>query len=168
MAFLDYIFGTPTKRVEKDLFTPGQNQFLDRVTNQLETLVPMGLENLGQYLTTDTDKYHELTQPVIRDLYERIIPEIAERFTGTYGEGAFNSNAFGQQVGAQIANVGEDFLGKRLDMQRGALQGIRELLSSLGIVLEPRKGFYNIPRNPGLAENAVAAIAAALAKAAVA
>ena len=53
MAFLDYIFGTPTKRVEKDLFTPGQNQFLDRVTNQLETIVPMGLENFGQYLTSD-------------------------------------------------------------------------------------------------------------------
>lgn len=167
MAFLDYIFGTPAKRVEKDLFTPGQNQFLDSLTNQLETLGPMALENLGQYLTNDTDKYNQLTQPVIRDLYERIIPEIAERFTGTYGVGSFNSNAFGQQVGGQIANVGENFLSKRLEMQQNALQAIQNLLNSFGIVLQPRKGFYNIPRSPGVAENALTAFAAGLGKAVV-
>ena len=46
MAFLDFIFGRPSKRVERNLYDPNQTNFLNNISGQIENILPMGLNNL--------------------------------------------------------------------------------------------------------------------------
>lgn len=150
MAFLDFIFGRPAKRVERDLYDPRQMNLLGNLSGQIQDILPIGLQNLRNLLSNDQSTYQQYTQPLITDLNERVIPEIAERFTGTYGPGSFNSSAFGQEIGSGIRNLGQDLAAARFDQQNRALQGIGSLLDLTRIPLTPTRGFYIRPRQQGL------------------
>lgn len=153
MAFLDFIFGKPSRRVEQDLYTPSQNQLLDQITAQIESIVPLGLQNNQNLLSNDPNFLKTYTQPAITELYQRILPETAERFTGNYGTGAFRSSAFGQEIGRAITNLEENLASSRYEQQQRVPQNIQSLLELLKIPLTPRTGFYNTPRQSGLLEN---------------
>lgn len=150
MAFLDFIFGRPAKRVERDLYDRDQMNFLGNISGQVKDILPIGLQNLRNLLSNDQSTYEQYTQPIITDFNQRVIPEIAERFTGTYGPGSFNSSAFGQEVGSGLRNLGQDLSAARFDQQFRALQGIGSLLDLTKIPLQPTRGFYIRPRQPGI------------------
>lgn len=154
MAFLDFIFGRPSKRVERNLYDPNQTNFLNNISGQIQNILPMGLNNLQGLLGGDEDYYQQYTQPIINDLYQRVLPQTAETFTGTYGPGSFRSSAFGQEVGGQLANLGQNLASARFDLQQRGLQGIGQLLNLTQIPLQPRRGFYIRPRRPGLIDYA--------------
>lgn len=101
MAFLDFIFGRPACKVEQDIYTPSQNQLLDQLTSLIGSIVPLGLQTY--------------TQPAITELYQRILPDTAERFTGNYGTGSFRSSAFGQEIGRAITNLEENLVSSLYD-----------------------------------------------------
>lgn len=153
MAFLDFIFGKPARRIERDIYTQPQKQLLDQLSNQISTIVPLGLQNLQNLLSNDPNALQAYTQPAITDLYQRIVPEIAERFTGSYGPGSFRSSAFGQEIGRAVTNLEENLVSSRYDQQQRALQNVYSLLELLKIPLTPQTGFYNVPRQSGLLEN---------------
>lgn len=150
MAFLDFIFGRPAKRVERDLYEPGQRQLLGNLTSQVGNLLPMGLGNLQNILGNNQEDYERYTRPAITDLEQRILPGVAERFTGTYGPGSFRSSAFGQEIGQQVTNLEQNLISNRYDRQQQALQQLMQLLNP---ALIQTRGFYNRPRQPGLLEN---------------
>lgn len=153
MALLDFIFGKPARRIERDLYTQPQNQLLDQVSNQINTILPLGLQNLQNLLSNDPNTLQAYTRPAITELYQRILPEVAERFTGNYGPGSFRSSAFGQEIGRAVTNLEENLVSSRYDQQQRGLQNIQNLLGLLKIPLTPRTGFYNVPRQSGLFEN---------------
>ena len=162
MAFLDQIFGKGSKTTQLQNYTGPQQSAMNQLLSQGQGLVPQatnflsGLFNQPQGIPSGT-----LSAPAMRRFQEEIIPSIAERFTGSFGEGSQRSSAFGQQLGSAGAKLAEDLslqelllgLQQQNAQSQQGLQGIGLLQSLLGLGLQPQ--FENIyqPKTGGLVGN---------------
>lgn len=122
----EMLFGKKGKIKALPTLAPEQQQLLSQLLGGIGSPLQAGLGNLTQLLSGDTEAFEA---PAMRQFYEQIIPQIAERFT-SMGAGSQGSGAFGQQLGAAGAGLAE-----RLAMQRAGLQqqGLGQLQSLLGM-----------------------------------
>ena len=157
--FMDRIFkmigGTPEQIQQVPRFTQPQQDIFSQLQTGVAGALPPGFEHILAMLTQDPQAAKQFEAPAMRQFEEQILPTIAERFTGTLGEGAQRSSAFGQQLGAAGAGLSE-----RLQAQRGERSGpaMQQLLQILGIGLTPQHESILRPRQPGLVETGLGGI----------
>lgn len=150
MAFMDFLFGKGSKTKNKPIYNPTQENLLNQILGSLSTPMSSGVQNLQNILGGDSATFEAFQRPARRDFEQKTLPTIAERFTGTFGEGSQRSSAFGQSLGAAGRELEENLFSQRLGMQGDALSQILQLL---GPALAPRKYQYQTSRQPGLIEN---------------
>jgi len=153
---MDFIFGEGEKTKTKPIYNPEQEQLLNTALGGLQQQLPMGLGNLKNILGGDQETFDAFFAPARRQFEQKTLPSIAERFTGTLGEGSQRSSAFGQQLGEAGRALEEDIFSQKLGLQQNALG---QLLQLLGPALSPRQFEYTVPRRPGFLENILGAVA---------
>jgi hypothetical protein len=147
---MDFIFGKGERTETRPIYSPQQEALLDTALGGLQQQLPLGLQNLRNILGGDEGTFEAFSAPARRQFEQRTLPTIAERFTGSLGEGAQRSSAFGQALGQAGKELEEDIFSQRLGLQQGALG---QLLSLLGPALSPRQFEFTVPRRPGFLEN---------------
>lgn len=122
------------------------SQLLGGLTGQQFGGGPLGagLQNIFGLLSGAPEALEAFQAPALRQFQERIIPGIAEQFSGA---GTGDSSAFGQQLGAAGAGLAE-----RLSAQRGGLQqqALSQLQGLLGLAQRPQFEPTAIPGSRGL------------------
>jgi len=159
MAFMDFLFGKKAKTKTKPIYEPEQENLLNQILGSLTGQLPMGLQNLQNILGGGEEHFAAFERPARRAFEQQTLPTIAERFTGTFGEGSQRSSAFGQALGTAGRELEENLMASRLGMQGDALS---QLLGLIGPSISPRKYQYTLPRQPGFLENAGLALAEGL------
>lgn len=136
MAFLDFLLGKREKTQEFQRYSPEQEQVLNMLLGGAQQQIPSGLEFLSSILSQSPEAMQAFEAPALRQFQEQILPMIAEKFTGKFGEGSSRSSAFGQQLGQAGASLAE-----RLQAQRAGLgfDALSQLQGLLGTGLSPRK-----------------------------
>lgn len=159
MAFLDFLLGKGEKTKQFQRFTEPQQQTLDQILGGAQQGIDPAIQYLMQILSQDPEMMKQFEAPTMRQFQEETLPSIAERFTGSLGEGGQRSSAFGQQLG----QAGER-LQEKLGAQRAGLgsNAIQQLMSLLGTGLQPRFETAYQPRQPGFLEAGARGIAPAL------
>lgn len=151
MAFMDFLFGKGEKTKTRPIYNaPGQQDILGQLTGALGQQLPMGLGNLQNILGGSPEAFESFFAPARRGFEQQTLPSIAERFTGLFGEGAYKSSAFGQQLGQAGKELEEDIFSQRQGMQGNALS---QLLQLLAPALAPRQQQITSPRQPGFLES---------------
>ncbi len=156
MAFMDFLRGEGEKTKSRPLYNPQQEQILGTARGGLQQQLPTGLENLRKILGGDEETFESFFAPARRGFEQKTLPSIAERFTGSLGEGSQRSSAFGQQLGQAGKEFEEDIFSQRLGMQQGALQQLMQLLDP---ALSPTQEVTTTPRQSGFLEKLVMALA---------
>lgn len=141
-----FLFGRPGRLEQIPTVTPEQERMYSQILGGIGAPLGVGLENLQQLLTRRPEAFEAFQAPAMREFREQIIPEIAERFTGL---GAQRSSVFPQQLGAAAAGLEERLAAQRAGLQSQALQ---QLMSLLGIGLQPQFQTMQIPGTEGLAQ----------------
>lgn len=156
MAFMDFLFGKRSKKKNKPIYNPQQEDLLNQILGSLQGPLGSGLQNLQNILGGDEESFQAFERPARRAFEQQTLPTIAERFTGEFGEGSQRSSAFGQALGTAGRELEENLMSQRMGLQSGALG---QLLSLLGPALSPRQHQYKRPRKPGFLENVGAPLA---------
>ena len=148
---MSWLTGTPGRIQALPNLSPEQQQLFGQLIQALsggggqggqEGLLSGGLQNLQQMLTGDASAFET---PAMRQFNEQIVPGIAERFSGM-GEGAQQSSAFGQQLGAAGAGLSENLAMQRANMQQ---QGLQQLMQLLGMGTQSQFQYQQIPGQEG-------------------
>ena len=139
-----FLFGRPGRFEQIPTVTPEQQRMLSQILEGVGVPLGAGLENLQMLLSGRPEAFQAFQAPAMREFREQIVPEIAERFTGL---GAQRSSVFPQQLGAAAAGLEERLTGQRASLQSQALQ---QLMSLLGIGLQPQFQTMQIPAQEGL------------------
>ena len=150
MSFMDFMFGKGSEERTKPIYNPGQEDILNQILGGLSGPMSSGMGNLGNILGGDQASFDAFSAPARRDFNQQTLPGIAERFTGSFGEGSQNSSAFGQALGSAGKDLEEDLFSKRMGMQSGALNQLMQLMQSS---MSPRQHQYTTDRQPGFLEN---------------
>lgn len=150
MAFMDFLFGQKEKTKTKPIYNPQQEDLLNQILGSMQQQLPQGMQNIQNILGGDQQFFEQFQRPARRSFEQETLPGIAERFTGSFGEGSQRSSAFGQALGTAGKEFEEDLMSQRLGMQSGTLE---QLMSMLGPALSPRQYQYTQPRKPGFLEN---------------
>ncbi len=150
MAFMDFLFGKSAKTQTKPIYNPQQEALLEQLLGGLQQQMPQGLQNLQNILGGGEETFAAFERPARRAFEQQTLPTIAERFTGTFGEGSQRSSAFGQALGTAGRELEENLMAKRLGLQSDAFS---QLISLLGSATSPRQYQYQQPRQPGFLEN---------------
>lgn len=125
MAF----FGKPQKFEQLPTYSPGQQNIQSQLQQGLGGNIGSIFEYLQNMLSGNSQGQSANEARARRDFSEQTLPGIAERFTGTFGEGSQRSNAFGQQLGQAGAALEENLAANRDQSQMQALQQLMQLLS---------------------------------------
>ena len=151
MAFLDFLLGKGERTQQFQKFTQPQQQSLDQLLGGAQQGIDPMIQYLMQILSQDPQMMKQFEAPMMRQFQEETLPSIAERFTGSLGEGSERSSAFGQQLGQAGAGLQEKLGAQRANLGSDAIQ---RLMSMLGTGLTPRFETAYQPRQPGLLEGA--------------
>ena len=87
----------------------------------------MGMQNLSQLLSGSPEAFQAFEAPMMRQFKEQTIPSLAERFS-SFGQGAQQSSAFGQQMGQAGAGLSENLGAMRGQLQQNAMSQLMQLL----------------------------------------
>jgi len=150
MAFLDFLFGKGERVKSIPKYTPQQENVLEQLLGQSQQGIPDALNFLFNILGQDEEALKAFEAPALRQFEEQILPTIAERFTGSLGEGSQRSSAFGQQLGKAGAGLAENLAAQRANLSSNALSQLQGLL---GMGLSPRSDKIFMQRQPGFLEN---------------
>jgi len=150
MAFMDFLFGEKSKTKTKPIYNPQQEQLLNQILGGIQPGIGSGIQNLQNILGGDQASMDAFQAPSRRAFEQETLPTIAERFTGTFGEGSQRSSAFGQALGQAGRELEENLASQRAGLQSGALG---QLLQLLGPAISPRQYQYTKDRQPGFLEN---------------
>ncbi len=158
----EFLLGKPSEAKTQSLFSPEQENILNQILGALSGPLGGGLQNLQNILGGEERDFQAFERPARRAFEQQTLPTIAERFTGTFGEGSQRSSAFGQALGTAGRELEENLMAQRGGLQSGALQ---QLLSLLGPALAARQHKYQQPREPGFIESLAVPFAQGAAKA---
>jgi len=150
MAFMDFLFGKSSKTKTKPIFNLQQENLLNQILGSMGGPLGSGIQNLQNILGGEESSFEAFQRPARRYFEQQTLPTIAERFTGSFGEGSQRSSAFGQALGTAGRELEENLFSQRLGMQKDALS---QLLQLLGPALSARQYQYQRPRVPGFLEN---------------
>ena len=150
MAFMDFLFGKSSKTKTKPIYNPQQENVLNQLLSMLQQQVPQGMQNIQNILGGDQETFAAFERPARRAFEQETLPTIAERFTGSFGEGSQRSSAFGQALGTAGRELEENLMAKRLGLQSGAFE---QLMKLMGPAMSPRQHQYTTARQPGFLEN---------------
>jgi hypothetical protein len=152
MGAMDFLFGKTSQEKTKPIYNPQQEDLLNQIMNALSGPLASGTQNLQNILGGDQETFDAFERPARRAFEQQTLPTIAERFTGSLGEGSQRSSAFGQAIGSAGRELEEDLFSKRIGMQGDALS---QLIGLLGPATTPRQHEYTTDRKPGFLENAI-------------
>ena len=124
MSLSNFLFGKKPKIDQLPTMNPEQQKLLDQLLSGVGGILPGGLGAIGQMLSGEEAPWEASAK---RQFGEEIIPNIAERFSGM-GEGAQQSSAFGQQLGAAGAGLAERLGAMRAGERQTGLQSLFNLL----------------------------------------
>jgi hypothetical protein len=147
---MDFLFGKGEKTKTAPIYNPQQQALLNQILGSVQQILPQGLQNLQAILGGEPEAFEAFQKPARRAFEQETLPTIAERFTGSLGEGSQRSSAFGQALGAAGRELEENLMAQRSGLQSQALS---QLLSLLGPSLSPTQYQYTVPRKPGFLEN---------------
>lgn len=141
MSFMDFLFGQGEKTQQFQRYTDEQQQALNNILRRATGAADQGFNFLESILGQSPEAMQQFQAPALRAFEEETVPSIAERFTGSLGEGSHRSSAFGQQLGKAGASLQEN-----LSAQRGQLgmNALSQLQGLLGAGLTPQ--FENVFR----------------------
>lgn len=159
MAFLDFLFGKKEKTQQFQRYSPQQEAVLNQLLGQTSRTIPSQVDFLSSLLSPGSAAETAFSAPSLRQFEEDIIPSIAERFTGSFGEGSQRSSAFGQQLGKAGAGLAENLAALRSQL---AFQGIGGLQSLLGSGLTQRFDTALRPATSGLLGQGIGSFAQGL------
>ena len=157
--------GGSTKDKTKKIptMTPGGQQFLDQLFNQLgsgglgqSNTNAMGL--LNQLMNPSSQATQQFTQPYMDQFNQQIVPGLAERFAGAGAlGGGLSSSGFGQSLSAAGGNLQNTLaaLKSQLGMQAAnQLMGQYSNLAGMGLNSRPF-GYTYQPGGPGVLQSAL-------------
>lgn len=130
MAFLDFLLGKKQKTRQFQQFTPQQQSVLNNILSQASRSLPQQTQYLESLLSPGSQAEEAFASPAFRQFNEQILPSIAERFTGQFGEGSQRSSAFGQQLGQAGAGLAERLAALRASLAGEGISGLRNLLGA--------------------------------------
>jgi len=128
-SFMDFLLGKGEKTKQFDLYTPEQKDYFSQILSRGGQMQPQGFDYLESILSQDPEMMKQFERPAMRQFEEEVIPGIAERFTGQFGEGSQQSSAFGQQLGKAGAGLSERLAAQRGQMGMGAISQLQNMLS---------------------------------------
>lgn len=130
-------------------FTSQQEQVLNQLLGGVQQQIPQQLQFLQSILGQSPEAMGRFEAPALRQFEEEILPSIAERFTGQFGEGSQRSSAFGQVLGQAGAGLAENLQAQRSGLSFDALRNLQSLLGT-GLTPQfeqayspPQKGFLS-------------------------
>jgi len=150
MSFLNFLLGDKEKTQEFKRYNQQQENVLNQLLGGAQQQLPSGFEFLQNILGQSPEDMQAFERPALRQFEQQILPTIAERFTGTFGEGSNKSSAFGQQLGQAGAGLAENLQAQRAGL---GFKGLEQLLGILSGGLAPRTDRSFSPRRPGFLEN---------------
>lgn len=153
---MDYLFGKSAKTKTKPIFDPEQENLLNQILGGIQPGIGSGIQNLQNILGGEQEQFEAFQRPARRYFEQQTLPTIAERFTGTFGEGSQRSSAFGQALGTAGRELEENLASQRIGMQGDALS---QLMKLLGPALQPRRYQYTVPGSTGALQQLLNAIA---------
>lgn len=148
---MDFMFGKGSEEKTKPIYNPQQEDLLNQLLGGLSGPLAGGLGNLGNILGGDQASFDAFFKPARRGFEEETLPSIAERFTGSAGEGSQRSSSFGQALGSAGRDLEENISSQRVGMQTNALS---QLMNMFQPALSPTQHQYTTDRQPGFLENA--------------
>lgn len=129
-------------------FTPQQQGAFGQTLQGAQGQIPDIFRYLQQMLSGDPSQQKAFEAPAMRQFSEKIIPGLAERFSGM-GQGAQGSSAFQQSLGQAGAGLAENLQSQRANRQQGAASQLQQLLQ-LGMTpqfeqsyRQPAQGFLS-------------------------
>jgi hypothetical protein len=138
MAYLDFLFGKNEKLQQYPKYTPGQENVFNQLLSGSQQQIPDIFKYLQGILGQNPESMQAFEAPAMRQFQEKILPSIAERFSGLDAQ---NSSAFAQTLGQAGAGLAENLSAQRANLSSGAL---KQLLQLLGTGLSPQ--FENVLR----------------------
>lgn len=151
MAFGNWLqkrlFGTKEKQESIPMYNPQQEQVLNQLLGGGQQQLPQAFEFLNMLLSQSPEAQAAFERPAIRQFQEEIVPGIAERFVGQFGESSLQSSGFRNRLAREGANLSENLAAQRAN--RGLL-GVQQLQSLLGGGLGQRNQSYIRAAQPGL------------------
>jgi len=124
----------------RPVYTPDQEALLNELLAGLGGPMRSGLGNLGDILGGDKESFDRFFAPARRGFEEETLPSIAERFTGSLGEGSQRSSSFGQALGSAGKDLEEEMFSKRMGMQTDALA---QLMNMFNPAMAPRQQYFS-------------------------
>ncbi len=147
-----FFMGSPESIQQVPRFTEGQQDLFSQAQQGVSQGLPEAFQRLFSIMSQDPKAMEAFEAPAKRQFQEEIVPSIAERFTGQFGEGSQRSSAFGQQLGQAGAGLSENLAAQRGEMGQNAMT---QLMQMMQLASTPQ--FENLarPRQPGFGEQAL-------------
>jgi len=145
------MFGKGSEEKTKPIYNQDQEALLSQLLGGLSGPLSSGLGNIGNILGGDQATFDAYFKPARRGFEEETLPGIAERFTGSLGEGSQRSSSFGQALGSAARDLEENIFSQRIGMQTDALA---QLMNMFNPAMSPTQHQYTTNRQPGFLENA--------------
>lgn len=131
----DFLFGSKDKMKKFDQYSRGQNQFLESILSQLQSMNGVGggyqqaLGLLQNYLNPQSEQFRNFEQPYLDQFNQEILPGIAERYAGA---GALSSSGFGQALGSAGSNLQHQLAAMKSGLGLQSAQGLIGQYNQLG------------------------------------
>lgn len=173
MAWFDFLFGKPDKISQISTKSPGQNQAMEQLLQQISQMQSQGgnyaqaQNHFANLLSGDPTSYDRWAAPYMQQFEQETVPRLAERFAGLgggLGGGALGSTGFAQALGgagaqlqAQLANLFESLKQNAAQTSYGQYNN----LLSRGLGTNTFENVYQ-PGNTGLVGGAATGLAQGL------
>lgn len=143
------LFGAPGRITALPTVTSEQGTALDQILGGASGQLPGAFGFLGNVLGQSPEAMQAFQAPALRQFREQIIPDIAQRF----GEvGGLQSSGFQQALGLGAERLSENLAAQRANL---GFQGLGQLQNFLGMGLQPRFQYQQIPETTGFVQQAL-------------
>lgn len=146
----DFFLGKGSQEKTRQIYNPQQEQLLNQILSSMGGPMASGMQNIQNILGGDQASFDAFQRPTRRGFEQQTLPSIAERFTGSFGEGSDQSSAFGQAIGTAGREMEEDLFSQRMGMQSDAFN---QLMQLLGPAMTQQQQQYTTNRQPGFLES---------------
>ncbi len=119
----EILFGKRQKIQQAPKFDPQTEQLFRQLQQQIAPLIQQQGQYFQDLLSPDSQAYENFAAPYQRQFEEQIIPNIAERFTGSK-----DSSAFTQALGSAGASLAENLAALREGQRFQAAQGVSPII----------------------------------------
>lgn len=159
MGLWNFLFGNKDRVQQLPTTTPGQQQGLEQILQQLRSMggqggAYSGAQNyLSQILSNDPNAFAQFEAPYRQEFESKTVPMLAERFAGLSPMGGgMSSSGFGQALGGAGAQLQSQLAGLHGALRQGAAgqaMGQYNQLANLGLGSRQFENVYQ-PGSTGL------------------